>query len=116
TDPASFTVPTPQDATDGTVPTNQAVTAVGAVVDELVAARDGRRRGGRTRRTAHETATAISPAAHVPVDPPDEGPVRVLFVGGLGRSGSTLVDRMLAQMPEATSVGELVHIWERALR
>jgi hypothetical protein len=40
-------------------------------------------------------------------------PVRVLFVGGLGRSGSTLLDRMLGEMPGVCAVGEVVHLWER---
>ena len=39
----------------------------------------------------------------------------VLFIGGLGRSGSTLVDRVLGQTPGVCSVGELVFLWERAL-
>jgi hypothetical protein len=44
-----------------------------------------------------------------------EGPVRVLFIGGLGRSGSTLLDRMLGRLDDVWSVGELVHVWERGL-
>lgn len=43
-------------------------------------------------------------------------PVRVLFVGGVGRSGSTLLDRMLGQVPGFWSVGELVHVWLRGLK
>jgi hypothetical protein len=46
----------------------------------------------------------------------DAGPVRVLFIGGLGRSGSTLLDRMLGQLDGVWSVGELVHIWQRGLQ
>src|SRR3954453_5871316 len=41
--------------------------------------------------------------------------VRVLFIGGLGRSGSTLIDRILGQTPGVCSVGELVFLWDRAL-
>ena len=41
--------------------------------------------------------------------------VPVLFIGGLGRSGSTLVDRVLGQTPGVCSVGELVFLWERGL-
>ncbi|MFC4149372.1 sulfotransferase family protein [Micromonospora mangrovi] len=40
---------------------------------------------------------------------------RVLFVGGLGRSGSTLLELLLAQSPDVCAVGEVVHLWERAL-
>jgi hypothetical protein len=43
------------------------------------------------------------------------GPVRVLFIGGLGRSGSTLLDRALGQLDGVWSVGELVHVWQRGL-
>jgi hypothetical protein len=39
----------------------------------------------------------------------------VLFVGGLGRSGSTLLELLLAQSPDVCAVGEVVHLWERAL-
>ena len=41
--------------------------------------------------------------------------VSVLYLGGLGRSGSTLVDRVLGQTPGVCSVGELVFLWDRAL-
>lgn len=40
----------------------------------------------------------------------------MLFVGGIGRSGSTLLDRMLGEVPGVCAVGELVHLWERGLR
>ncbi|GAA1619904.1 glycosyltransferase [Catellatospora bangladeshensis] len=46
--------------------------------------------------------------------PTDE--VTVLFIGGWGRSGSTLTDRMLGQAADTCAVGEVTHIWERALR
>jgi len=39
----------------------------------------------------------------------------VLFIGGVGRSGSTLIDRTLGQTPGVCSVGELVFLWERGL-
>jgi Sulfotransferase domain len=40
---------------------------------------------------------------------------RVLYIGGLGRSGSTLLERMLGRLEGVCSVGELVHLWERGL-
>jgi hypothetical protein len=43
------------------------------------------------------------------------GRVRVLYVGGLGRSGSTLTDRLLGQISGCVSAGELVHLWNRGL-
>lgn len=41
--------------------------------------------------------------------------VRLLYVGGCGRSGSTLLDRTLGQLRGVCAVGELVHIWQRGL-
>lgn len=52
---------------------------------------------------------------HDPSGDPSEAPVRVLYIGGSGRSGSTLLDRVLGQIPELCSVGEIVHIWRRGL-
>ena len=40
---------------------------------------------------------------------------RVLYVGGFGRSGSTLLDRVLAQIGGCVAVGELVHLPQRGL-
>ena len=42
-------------------------------------------------------------------------PVRVVFIGGSGRSGSTLVERLLGELPGVCSMGEIVHLWERGL-
>ena len=35
----------------------------------------------------------------------------VLYVAGSGRSGSTLLDRMLGQVPGVTAIGELATVW-----
>lgn len=40
---------------------------------------------------------------------------RVLFVGGYGRSGSTVIDLLLDRVPGITAVGELRHLFGRAL-
>jgi hypothetical protein len=42
--------------------------------------------------------------------------VKVLFVAGAARSGTTLVDLLLGQLPGFTTVGELRFLWERGLR
>jgi hypothetical protein len=65
--------------------------------------------------------TTTAQPAGAPVPQGGRGPgtptgVRVLFIGGLGRSGSTLLDRMLGRLDDLWSVGELVHLWERGLR
>jgi hypothetical protein len=43
-------------------------------------------------------------------------PVRVLYIAGWGRSGSTLLDRLLGQVPAMVSVGELRLIWFKGIR
>jgi Sulfotransferase family len=42
--------------------------------------------------------------------------IPLVYVGGSARSGSTLLERMLAAVPGYFSVGEVVFIWERGLR
>lgn len=39
----------------------------------------------------------------------------VVFIAGLGRSGSTLIDRALGSPPRCTSLGEFERLWERGL-
>jgi hypothetical protein len=41
---------------------------------------------------------------------------RVLYLGGLGRSGTTLVERVLAELPHVCALGEVVHLWRRDVR
>ena len=41
---------------------------------------------------------------------------KVLFIGGMGRSGSTLVERLLNELSQTFAVGETVHLWERGVR
>ncbi len=40
---------------------------------------------------------------------------RLVFVGGMGRSGSTLIERLLGELPGFCSVGETVHLWRRGV-
>ena len=42
-------------------------------------------------------------------------PTTVLYVAGAGRSGSTLLDNLLGQIPGFFSAGELRYVWERGL-
>jgi hypothetical protein len=40
----------------------------------------------------------------------------VVYLAGLGRSGSTLLERILGEMPGACPAGEVVHLWLRGVR
>ena len=41
---------------------------------------------------------------------------RILYLGGLGRSGTTLVERLLGELPSVCALGEVVHLWQRDIR
>jgi Sulfotransferase domain len=40
---------------------------------------------------------------------------RVVYLGGLGRSGTTLLERLLGELPGVCSMGEVVHLWQRGV-
>lgn len=42
--------------------------------------------------------------------------IKVLFIGGFGRSGSTLLELLLAQLDDFVAVGEVRYIWWRSLK
>ena len=44
-----------------------------------------------------------------------EQPVRVIYLGGLGRSGTTLLERLLGEIPGVCASGEIVHLWQRGI-
>jgi hypothetical protein len=48
-------------------------------------------------------------------EPPTSSSPTVLYLGGLGRSGTTLLERLLGELPGAVSLGEVVHLWERGV-
>lgn len=41
---------------------------------------------------------------------------RVLLIAGSGRSGSTLLERAIGEVPGVAALGETVHMWERGVR
>ena len=41
--------------------------------------------------------------------------MKVVYIGGLGRSGSTVLDRMLGEVPGFLSTGEIRDLWRRGL-
>lgn len=59
--------------------------------------------------SAEELATAAVAPAPAPTT------VKVLYIGGTGRSGSTILDNILGQIPGFFSVGELRYLWERGM-
>jgi hypothetical protein len=42
-------------------------------------------------------------------------PLRVLYIGGTGRTGSTMVDQLLGQFPPYFSGGEMAFFWSRGI-
>lgn len=44
----------------------------------------------------------------------DTGSFRVLYIGGYGRSGSTLLVRLLGQLPGFEAIGEMWNIWQQS--
>ena len=41
---------------------------------------------------------------------------QVLFLAGMGRSGTTLLERVLSEVPKVVGLGEVTHLWERGVR
>ncbi len=40
----------------------------------------------------------------------------IVYVGAVGRSGTTLLERTIATSPTCTALGEVVHLWDRGVR
>ena len=43
----------------------------------------------------------------------DDSKIKVIYIAGEGRSGSTLLERMLGQINDIVSVGELRFFWNQ---
>jgi GT2 family glycosyltransferase len=56
---------------------------------------------------------AVSDAAAGSAQSPDAGPP-VLFIAGSGRSGSTMLERVIGEMPGFANVGELIDMFRRS--
>jgi hypothetical protein len=41
--------------------------------------------------------------------------VRVLYIGGFGRSGTTLLNRLLGELPGVCAIGETVNLWRQGI-
>jgi UDP-N-acetylglucosamine transferase subunit ALG13 len=93
--------------------------ALGTALAGAVAS--GRGRAEAVPEAATETAarlgTLVDGLLRPDVPPPATAlRPRIAFLGGFGRSGSTLLERLLAEVPGVTALGEPVHLWERGLR
>lgn len=45
----------------------------------------------------------------------DRTTAQVIYLGGLGRSGTTLLERLLGELPGVVALGEVVHLWDRGV-
>ncbi|MCM0619946.1 sulfotransferase [Nocardioides bruguierae] len=59
-----------------------------------------------------QTTPETSPSGAA--DPGPAGPP-VLYLAGIGRSGTTLLERVLGAVPGVVALGETMHLWERGL-
>ncbi len=62
-----------------------------------------------------QAAESTGRASHGPRSAGPGGRVTMLYVGGVGRSGSTLLNDLLGQHDDVVAVGELVHLFQRGL-
>jgi uncharacterized membrane protein YdjX (TVP38/TMEM64 family) len=79
----------------------------------------GRRRSGSNGLQQGGAATLASTrranAAPVAADSNGDAPVRILFVAGIGRSGSTLLGRTLGASRDHFPAGEVMRLFERGI-
>jgi len=64
-------------------------------------------------RQVGELIAALSPTT---VTTPNPDMLKVVYIGGQGRSGTTLLERALGELPGVLNIGESVHLWDRGLR
>ena len=76
---------------------------------EAAAARAGVSETGTARAGAAPAADSTASADQ------GGGLPRVVYVAGMGRSGSTVLERLLGQLPGTCPAGELVHLWHRGV-
>jgi UDP-N-acetylglucosamine transferase subunit ALG13 len=69
----------------------------------------------RQSEGADETAARFAALVDALFERREPSGPRILYVAGWGRSGSTLLDRMLGQVPGVFSAGELRDIWKRGV-
>lgn len=67
---------------------------------------------GSADRKGPQSSSGYTPAPPVGIQTP---PVSVVCIGAIGQSGSTLLTRMLGQVPGFVAVGETGRIWDKGL-
>lgn len=75
--------------------------------------------GAANNQSSDSANTSASSEDAAPTNESAGNPVErqpILFIGGLGRSGTTLIEKLLNELPQTQSVGETVHLWERGVR
>jgi UDP-N-acetylglucosamine transferase subunit ALG13 len=102
-------------AAQGSVLAPSGENAVWDALDRALADPASFRASAQDRSPAHATARFGELVARLVDRTPHEPSLRVLYVAGWGRSGSTLLDRMLGQIPGVFSAGELRDIWLRGV-
>lgn len=85
----------------------------------LAAQRSGTRMAAADRRSeaVHAAVRRFSDLLAAAPKPgqPSPGAPTVVYIGGLGRSGSTLLERLLGEVDGVTCLGEVVHLWRRGV-
>jgi UDP-N-acetylglucosamine transferase subunit ALG13 len=79
-----------------------------ALAGDVVLGADGAQDPAVTRRESVERFGRLL------AGPRSSGP-KVAFIAGFGRSGSTLLERILGESPSVACLGEIVHLWQRGL-
>ena len=93
-----LSAPRPASDHDSSDSTALAVSKFGEFVDQLLAGCAPEATLARSSQAAPDTMSTI------------------VFIGAVGRSGTTLLERTLATSPHTVALGEMVHLWHRSAR
>ena len=118
-DPTLFRIPPRPALGPGVTKFGEALAELGPRRRNRSRARRAARAGSSVRQGAGDSAdpadTEVAEIFAKEAARPHPGRPPVLFVGGWGRSGSTLVDRTLGSVHGVTSLGELRDLWTRGI-
>ncbi len=103
---------------DGTIHLADTEEGLHALLDQALANPESTQRAaevGGVEETVKQFEALVEPLIRERAPLPVEPPMCILYIAGMGRSGSTLLDLMLGQIPNLLPVGELRFIWKRGL-